>query len=691
MLSELNELARSLDRFGLTTPAIHPWVKPLGKGPFLTANLDQTGSVRFLEIRSDLDAPGIPKIQKDNQNAFPTFKLAFPLFEIGADAVLRTALKEKGLSDAARASLIREAAAPAPLAFVEKNAKRLRQVLKFAQEIRGSFNGLLLESPALARLFEVLLKCDFEPQRFLRDIADGVLAALERGQEAKTAEIVLIGSLKKSREVDAGELPLVFDVFRESGDDFVRVAHAKTAGSYSQALLQRELGEPDGVCAITGELTVLERGNLPSPRLPALADTILFSANSDIPCLQRYGLIGSEMFPIGRQTAQKLNSTALWITAPDRKGKTWSLIPRSDDAGRDLILAYVDLMPDLDAELAELLSDSDSVEREGVFESKAASVLRAIDEMQGKLATEAVLHTLLLRRISKGQVQVEATSQYRLTRIREALPEWAEASGNVPRLSLIVPTGKGKPTRLISPRVLFPGEVLEGTKWIWIRGGAERYPTTGFSLNSVYDLYLGEPFVSAAAATALLGHILQKCTSLLLLVGDQLTRSGPSVRDVSVPGRYGAVTAITLLGIALHKLDRKKEFYMKETAFFLGRMLALSDSLHAQYCQAVRKGDLPPQLLGNQHYPMALERPNRAFAVLGERLRVYQAWAQTAKADGESHAPARIAKWAVREMGTVANELRGKIPERGLKDVEKAEMMLGYLARSAKETGDTNE
>jgi hypothetical protein len=520
-------------------------------------------------------------------------------------------------------------------------------------------------------------------------LSEAVLAALERGENTRTAQLVLIGDVNKKGKIDDGELPLVFDMHREAGDEFLRVAHAKTGMFYSNALLQRRQGEPDGVCSITGEHTTLERGNLPSPRLPALADTILFSANSDIPCLQRYDLIGSEAFPIGRETAQKLNGTALWITAPGRKGKTWSLVPRSDESGRDLVLVYVDLLPDLNVDLAELLSESDATEREGVFESKAATAVRAIDELRGKMATAAVLHTLVLRRISKGQVQVEISRQYRVERIREALREWEEAALNIPWLSLLVPTGKGKPTRLISPRIPFPGEVVDGTKWIWIRGGAERQPTAGISLASVYDLYLGQGPDARSAASALLERVLQQCTPLLLFMGDQFARFGKSVQGLSVLGRYSSVTAVTLLGIALYKLERKKESYMNQTAFLLGRMLALSDVLHAQYCRAVRRGDLPPQLLGNQHYSMATEHPQRAFAVLADRLRIYKGWAQTARAEGELQAAARIAKWAVTQMGFIASELHGKLPER-LKDLDRAEMMLGYLARE-RETESTNE
>ena len=132
---------------------------------------------------------------------------------------------------------------------------------------------------------------------------------------------------------------------------------------------------------------------------------------------------------------------------------------------------------------------------------------------------------------------------------------------------------------------------------------------------------------------------------------------------------------------------------MNDTAFSLGRMLALSDLLHAQYCRVVRGGTLPPQLLGNQHYSMASDRPVRACAVLGERLRIYKAWADTARRDAQGD-PAlqkavNTAKWAVSQMGMITPALHGQLPERGFNEAGKAEMLLGYLSSDAgKEDND---
>ena len=130
---------------------------------------------------------------------------------------------------------------------------------------------------------------------------------------------------------------------------------------------------------------------------------------------------------------------------------------------------------------------------------------------------------------------------------------------------------------------------------------------------------------------------------------------------------------------------------MSETAFLLGRLLSLSDVLHAKYCKVVRGGQLPPQLLGNQHYAMAVDRPDRALGLLGQRLRIYRAWAETANTTEENGIHVGIARWALKQMGSVTSGLHGKVPQRGLNDTEKAEMLLGYLAREKKEEKENNE
>ena len=119
---------------------------------------------------------------------------------------------------------------------------------------------------------------------------------------------------------------------------------------------------------------------------------------------------------------------------------------------------------------------------------------------------------------------------------------------------------------------------------------------------------------------------------------------------------------------------------MKKAAFNIGRMLALADTLHKEYCRYVRDNSIPPQLIGNALMATAIDNPERGLVRLRERLMIYKA--QADKVKGEKY---RLAKWVLSQMGQVANELADvDLPTR-TDDAAKAQMLLGYLERSKKD------
>ena len=120
---------------------------------------------------------------------------------------------------------------------------------------------------------------------------------------------------------------------------------------------------------------------------------------------------------------------------------------------------------------------------------------------------------------------------------------------------------------------------------------------------------------------------------------------------------------------------------MADTAFLVGRLLALADTLHKEYCRHVRKNSIPPQLLGNALMPVAAANPEDAIARLGERLNIYKAWAD--KMQGEQYA---LAKWAVGQMGEVCQQVPRPLPIHADQTFQ-AELFLGYMARSPGKAG----
>jgi hypothetical protein len=690
MLAESQELSASLRRCGLNPPSAHPWVQPLEKGDFLIANLDSSGAVQEVEFRRSSDGVGIYKIKKDKHNMFSATKLDSPILSVVADHPQRAELARRDLSAGDRAAVLTLLCDGAPFSYSLVDRKRLRTRLQaFARKLRPLFREQSPEGPAVQLLLERLSAAELDPDEFLTQIVRSAIEAVRRGEDPKLAEQLLVGIEKAKRHgIEKKKITVVLDIAREPQDDFTRVAHPKMEGLYHRALLAQERGAADGICALTGAHQQLEHGTLPEPKLPELENTILLSMNRDSPCNHRYGKIGADIFPIGKDTAGDLYKALLWITVPARKRKTWAPVPRNDGPRSDLLIAYIDSLPELPIDMAGILADATEVQLQGQFESESELVIAAFDA-GGTIPRDAIFHALVLRRISKGQVQVELNRQYHVDRLRTAVLEWRAAAANVPEFGIYAPKSKGEPASFLTPRTPYPGQIVRATRSYWIRNGEERQFVIGSDLSTVYDFFLEQHAVGRAAAKILLRILLGRCSALLLRCGGQLHRYGPTVRDLVPSAREPAVVAVTILGMTLHKLERYKEEYMSEPAFLLGRMLALADVLHIQYCTVVRGDDVPPQLLGNQHFAMASDRPRRALAVLGDRLRIYQGWAATAKMKpGSSESVQRgirVAKWALARMGEVTNQLEGRVPAGSFDDAGKAEMLLGYLSREAKD------
>ena len=123
---------------------------------------------------------------------------------------------------------------------------------------------------------------------------------------------------------------------------------------------------------------------------------------------------------------------------------------------------------------------------------------------------------------------------------------------------------------------------------------------------------------------------------------------------------------------------------MEDSIYQIGRLLALADSLHFQYCKWVRtsdnnrksgKVDAPSELLGNALFNFALDNPVVALARLAERIRPYKGWADTYSDESSG-----LVRWFVLQMGECERHLDvTKLPPR-MEDIHKAQLLLGYLA-----------
>jgi len=117
---------------------------------------------------------------------------------------------------------------------------------------------------------------------------------------------------------------------------------------------------------------------------------------------------------------------------------------------------------------------------------------------------------------------------------------------------------------------------------------------------------------------------------------------------------------------------------MTTPAFLIGKLFNLADSLHLEYCKGPRKGSIPSQLVGNALMATALETPEKALSMLSQRVLPYQAWARTLTGGDE----VKLVKYFLKHLGEVTEQLKDiPLPQRS-SDTDKAQMLLGYLARS---------
>lgn len=380
----------------------------------------------------------------------------------------------------------------------------------------------------------------------------------------------------------------------------------------------------------------------PRPKLPVVGLCYLISRNEDIPSLARYGLEGLATYPVHRQTAREMAACLEWITSEERRGRTWQSVPGKEKGSRDdLLIIHVSGAPDVDARLADFFGDLEEPddEQEAFYAALCASVTRFFAGSSPTQGTQNdLLDLMLLRQISLGVTRVETHLQPTIAQVKQVIAEWQTALDNVP-------------SSMYSARYMTPGRVTRTLQRKWIRSG-ESFLDARWELADTYDvMFSRSPAQSMVTAAYDCGK------GLLLGVGRKNYRADH----------------LATVGLSLWYAGHSKEKIVENVAFKLGRFLQMADLLHRQYCEKERSGSTPSQLVGNAYFDACSQSPTKALAMMQNRLKLYQGFAQT-RGDG-------LAKWALAQIGEISAEIAPLLPAR-LSTEEKAQMLLGYLART---------
>ncbi|MBM4305729.1 MAG: hypothetical protein FJ107_00400 [Deltaproteobacteria bacterium] len=440
--------------------------------------------------------------------------------------------------------------------------------------------------------------------------------------------------------------------------------------------------------------------NFAPANVGGLGPTVPFTANDQIPCLERYGLEGSSLFPAGAETRKMALKGIDYILNRTREGVTWKNITKyepSKNKRKTVVIAYCTCLRDVNT--LQFFDREDDDPKENIYRSEAATKL-ALAPFDGitKERPDARVVIHLLSAVDPGNTKVLASRKYSLFELSEGAFRWQAGNANIPGLNLPWVSIKQKRTSGENIRTkdavpVYPIEAIKILNTDWYQDGKMVTQSKRFLPDEALDFLFEKGEVIGQRIDSGLSLLVEKSSSAIISAG---LKGLHDYRKTGIKIKFTDNLFLHMLpslyGLFLYKKGIKKEDYMNETMFYLGRYFAVVDDLYIQYHKDNSSGKVPMSLLGNDHMKLALQNPREAFVTLSSRLaHPYISWA---KRVGTNDKPGRIAKNCIRKIGELTGELsKGEIPT-DIKDTDKAKLLLGYLSYGARKdqfAGDSNE
>lgn len=688
MLNELHDLAESLKRAKVSIVSWHSNFKtcPKGSATYYTL-LDESGGISDLErIRDRERLATIRKWEVAAGVSFPAFNV-LPLFEPStaelkrAASDLRKALLSKSPPETEEVrQRVTSLAKASNSLWVGKELDRITKCLGFAGEV-----GRLVDAPPdeFCSIAELLTRSTKLTAERLHEELATILGSKLTAAPATAAEWF------DALFFHNGKTPKKWSLIAELADRsaFPYPANHERVQTWMNSCFQAAAQAVSGKSAANDDVQTDAFanpadgfvGSFPSVRLPVLGNVILRSMSSESPCQRRYGFAEAKSFPAGAVSRQEMKNAIEWIGDTDRREKTWCDVSSLIGAG-GVLFAYPSQKTEVAPELAGFIAGFDEeADPDGArFEACASRVTASLTELAHEApATE--VRIFVLKKADKARTKVLHSACYSVNRLLSSAEEWKTCCRNLPTVKIRqFAATKGDKPFWKEPFVPYPAEVVTCLNTAWERAGTRAAQVLSFGIGDGLGLLLEKELVLHTIATRAIRSLVVNSLSLVLALG-QAHHQG-LVHPLGKKHGKHALLLPSIFGLLLAKLGRWKGDYMKGPPFLVGRLLALADQLHVQYCHGVRKGHVPPQLVGNALMATALEQPRKAIDLLAQRILPYQAWARTLQGGEE----VRLTKYVLGELGRVSSELKDYDLPATSGDGEKAEMLLGYLARSEK-------
>lgn len=736
MLAELYHIALNLKKQGTETELVHA---DFGE-PGLSTNLNLRLILSKGRTMLRLDRPsqdefvGLWTLKKGNFKFFPAIRLPNPLLKVSVHDAVWSDLKKPTIDVLRRLMDARkQAIQPVDLKAELEQAKRMKRWNHKETDVLEMLH-------CFADSFITLADSPKEFAEKLVDVWSQALLQCRDDKALKELQTLLCGSRKESKNKPPKiefKVQLILDYMPPGGVSGA-LYHPKVKRVVLECLeaettipaTKRRTNQKaySGICSVSNEPGHLLDGPFPDWSIKPIIGKPFkpYSKFSDAPCNARYHEADSKGFAVSAEVARNLVAAGSALTIPERRGKTWRALRNGKFEERngkkieatDALIAYPTFeWPALvscvsifgrtrqgKASEGNESEDDDTTGNAEAFTEVATPFCRALTEgaSTDELARDYI-RLLILRQISPGQVQLAYSATPTRGHFAAAVSEWMASEANLPpRLRLPLPSKRDEHgIGYYSPRLLFPEEAIRVFSHQWMRGGTESTRLQSPPAGDVLDVFLRKDGVWYETARRLLNGLLPRIEPLIIGAGNVLhqldhqnpiawrefipkTRDGKPDKGKPDP-RYYLIQSISFIGTLLHALNSKKDIYMNQSPFLLGKLLAIMDELHKCYCIDERKGDIPPMLIGNGLLGRAADSPEQALEELCERGRIYLGWAKTAQVRETMPEKNRIAIYSAYKLlkltESIADSLHtDKSLSHALDAQGKAHLFLGYLS-----------
>jgi hypothetical protein len=725
MLNELYQIANSLECAGVSPKQRHPRIGQGKNETTLVVRLNENACVSAVELLDGEIAAKLFRIEHGSPgSSFPGFNIPAPLRTTEASPLTASLLKaikdlhgKKNLDAAALRPVVSELFnSSSPRDFSRKQKQQFQLSCKdLVEELHDNFGKVpSLTSEIFFKLLQVVkrqiggnnaitLDC------FSADIANTLSSQID-GMGCE--ELFFFSSLMFGKPKSKPNQHVYLDLATNAGEER-RIANLITSERLNDACFDAKLSFPifrgkDVFDGLEEETDLMEKY---SEHKIAMGNIRLFSVNaSEGPTFFRYKLGGAKTFPVSVKNAIRMNSALIFLGGAEKKNNTCIFVPDGKGASV-LLIAYLENSDDIGRDsdgVVEMFGMESDAFSETDFTNRTKAVLNMF---HAKIEANPDLSVRLLAicSVDTANKQAALNRVYRVADVVKAATKWEAQAKNIPKVSIFwkceeIQIGRKKKKKPLfkSPVIPAPADLVSVVNRVWSRDAKQGFADTfqsAFSIGDAYDVFIPDtPFLSREKTNRALQLLVARMSGVLAAVGGK-QNLGENVRK-------HALKAIPLLGLLLKKLEQPTTTnntyttFMKEPLYQLGHMLALADSLHQQYCEHVRKGETPTQLIGNALFNTALEQPVTALSRLAERLAPYQAWAKTfspAKKTGEKSG---LEKWTLGKLRECAKrfieDVNGvfhirtdELPTR-MSAEDKAKLLLGYLADTYEPKADAD-